>query len=84
MQLLFALIAVIVMTACATNPVTGKRELSFMSEAQEISSMAILDGNERAGALVMAGQDADDEQQECELADQRARGKYRTKSLSRH
>src|SRR3970040_1946873 len=23
--------------ACATNPVTGRRELSFMSEAQEIS-----------------------------------------------
>lgn len=30
-----ALLAFIV--ACATNPVTGKRELSFMSEAQEIS-----------------------------------------------
>src|SRR5215510_8371962 len=32
---LAALLAFIV--ACATNPVTGKRELSFMSEAQEIS-----------------------------------------------
>src|SRR5947209_3905590 len=31
-----ALLAFIV--ACATNPVTGKRELSFMSEAQEIST----------------------------------------------
>src|SRR5688572_8660684 len=34
---LFALVAAVAMTACATNPVTGKRELSFMSEAQEIS-----------------------------------------------
>ena len=32
---LSALLAVI--AACATNPVTGKREFSFMSEAQEIS-----------------------------------------------
>ena len=30
------LAAVLVMTACATNPVTGKRELNFMSEAQEV------------------------------------------------
>jgi predicted Zn-dependent protease len=47
MQLLFALIAVIVMTACATNPVTGKRELSFMSEAQEIAAGRELDAQVR-------------------------------------
>lgn len=29
-------IAVVLLAACATNPVTGKRELSLMSEAQEI------------------------------------------------
>jgi predicted Zn-dependent protease len=29
--------AVALMVACATNPVTGRRELNFMSEAQEIS-----------------------------------------------
>jgi predicted Zn-dependent protease len=33
--ILLALLALI--AACATNPVTGRRELSFMSEAQEIS-----------------------------------------------
>ena len=27
----------IVTVGCATNPVTGKREVSFMSEAQEIA-----------------------------------------------
>ena len=37
MRFLFALVAAVLMTACATNPVTGKRELSFMSEEQEIS-----------------------------------------------
>ena len=31
----FAILALV--AACATNPVTGRRELSFMSEAQEIS-----------------------------------------------
>ena len=35
MSILLALMAWI--AACATNPVTGRRELSFMSEAQEIS-----------------------------------------------
>ncbi len=30
------LVAAALLTACATNPVTGKRELSLMSEAQEI------------------------------------------------
>ena len=29
-------VAVLVVTACATNPVTGKRELSLVSESQEI------------------------------------------------
>ncbi len=32
-----ALLVLAFATACATNPVTGRRELSFMSEAQEIS-----------------------------------------------
>ena len=44
MRLFLALLTTLLMAACATNPVTGKRELSFMSEAQEIrwggSSMA--------------------------------------------
>jgi predicted Zn-dependent protease len=30
------IVVLLLATACATNPVTGKRELSFMSEAQEI------------------------------------------------
>src|SRR5687768_3030765 len=47
MRFLFALIAAILMTACATNPVTGKRELSFMSEAQEISVGRELDAQVR-------------------------------------
>ena len=47
MQILLALIAVVMMTACATNPVTGKRELSFMSEAQEISVGKELDAQVR-------------------------------------
>jgi predicted Zn-dependent protease len=47
MQLLFALIAIVVMAACATNPVTGRRELSFMSEAQEISVGKELDAQVR-------------------------------------
>ena len=33
----FAVIAVALLAACATNPVTGKREISLMSEEQEIS-----------------------------------------------
>ena len=38
MNLRFVVPAVLValVAACATNPVTGRRELSFMSEAQEI------------------------------------------------
>jgi len=32
-----AILLLALLTACATNPVTGRRELSFMSEAQEIS-----------------------------------------------
>lgn len=39
---LFALIAVLA-TACATNPVTGKRQLSFMTEDQEIQTGRELD-----------------------------------------
>jgi predicted Zn-dependent protease len=37
MRILLALTASLLISACATNPVTGKREFSFMSEAQEIS-----------------------------------------------
>ena len=43
MRLLISIVAIVVMAACATNPVTGKRELSFMSEAQEISTGRELD-----------------------------------------
>lgn len=37
MRLPIAVVLLALIAACATNPVTGKRELSFMSEAQEIS-----------------------------------------------
>src|SRR5687767_7186914 len=47
MRFSLALVAAAVMTACATNPVTGKRELSFMSEAQEISVGRELDAQVR-------------------------------------
>jgi predicted Zn-dependent protease len=47
MRRVFALIAAILLTACATNPVTGKREISFMSEAQEISVGRELDAQVR-------------------------------------
>src|SRR5688572_10317873 len=30
-------VVIAIAAACATNPVTGKREISFMSEAQEIA-----------------------------------------------
>jgi predicted Zn-dependent protease len=42
MRLLLVL-SLVVTAACATNPVTGKRELSFMSEAQEIEMGRELD-----------------------------------------
>jgi predicted Zn-dependent protease len=41
------LCVVAVTTACATNPVTGKREVSFMSEAQEIRMGQELDAEVR-------------------------------------
>ena len=47
MRFVFALAAAVLMTACATNPVTGKRELSFMSEEQEISVGRELDAQVR-------------------------------------
>jgi predicted Zn-dependent protease len=47
MRLLVALLTTLLMAACATNPVTGKRELSFMSEAQEISVGRELDAQVR-------------------------------------
>ncbi|HET9468363.1 MAG TPA: M48 family metalloprotease [Vicinamibacterales bacterium] len=47
MRFLLALFAAVVMTACAINPVTGKREISFMSEAQEISVGRELDAQVR-------------------------------------
>jgi predicted Zn-dependent protease len=42
-----ALIVSVTIAACATNPVTGKRELSFMSEAQEIQVGRELDAQVR-------------------------------------
>ncbi|RPI49748.1 MAG: hypothetical protein EHM55_23040 [Acidobacteria bacterium] len=42
-----ALLAAVLISACAINPVTGKRELSFMSEAQEISVGRELDAQVR-------------------------------------
>ena len=47
MRLTLALVAAMWLTACATNPVTGKREISFMSEAQEISVGRELDAQVR-------------------------------------
>jgi predicted Zn-dependent protease len=47
MRILLALIASALMTACATNPVTGKREISFMSEDKEISVGRELDAQVR-------------------------------------
>ena len=47
MRFLLALLTTLLMAACATNPVTGKRELSFMSEAQEISVGRELDAQVR-------------------------------------
>jgi predicted Zn-dependent protease len=47
MRFVLAFIAAMLMTACATNPVTGKRELSFMSEEQEISVGRELDAQVR-------------------------------------
>src|SRR5262245_16690147 len=44
---LLAIVAAMLMTACATNPVTGKREISFMSEEQEISVGRELDAQVR-------------------------------------
>ena len=37
MRLLAALLLVSISTACATNPVTGKKEFSLMSEAEELA-----------------------------------------------
>ena len=34
----FAIVAVALVAACATNPATGKRQINLMSEAQEISA----------------------------------------------
>ena len=42
-----AAIAICVMVACATNPATGKREFSLMSEAQEIELGQQMDGEVR-------------------------------------
>ena len=36
-ELVVPVVVIALLTACATNPVTGRRELNFMSEAQEIS-----------------------------------------------
>jgi predicted Zn-dependent protease len=47
MRFLLALTVAIATSACATNPVTGKRELSFMSEEQEIRTGRELDAQVR-------------------------------------
>jgi predicted Zn-dependent protease len=47
MRFVLALATAVLMTACATNPVTGKRELSFMSEADEIAVGRQLDAQVR-------------------------------------
>ena len=47
MRFLLAFLAAAMLTACATNPVTGKRELSFMSEEKEISLGRELDAQVR-------------------------------------
>jgi predicted Zn-dependent protease len=47
MRFLLAVALTALMAACATNPVTGKRELSFMSEVQEISMGRELDAQVR-------------------------------------
>jgi predicted Zn-dependent protease len=47
MRFVLALIAAVSLSACAINPVTGKREISLMSEAQEISVGRELDAQVR-------------------------------------
>lgn len=47
MRFVLALIAAVSIAACAINPVTGKREISLMSEAQEISVGRELDAQVR-------------------------------------
>jgi len=47
MRFLLAFLAAAMLTACATNPVTGKREISFMSEEKEISLGRELDAQVR-------------------------------------
>jgi predicted Zn-dependent protease len=47
MRLVLALIVATMTAACATNPVTGKRQISLMSEAQEISMGRELDAQVR-------------------------------------
>ena len=37
MRLTIALLVITVVAACATNPVTGKREFNLMSEAEELA-----------------------------------------------
>ena len=46
-RLLLPLIAASAVTACATNPATGKKEVSLMSEAQEVELGQQLDGEVR-------------------------------------
>ena len=47
MRLLLALIATVLLSACATNPATGKRQISFMSEEKEIAMGRQLDAQVR-------------------------------------
>jgi len=57
MRFLLALIVAATMAACATNPVTGKRELSFMSEAKEIEMGKELDAQVRQEMGVYADEE---------------------------
>src|SRR5258708_36544725 len=44
-------------TACATNPATGRREFSLMSEQQEVSTGQKMDGDVRREMGVYADRD---------------------------
>jgi len=57
MRLLTALLASVIVVGCATNPVTGRRELSLMSEAQEIAMGRELDAQVRREMGVYESED---------------------------
>ena len=57
MRLFSVLVAAAIVAGCATNPVTGRRELSLMSEAQEISMGRELDAQVRREMGVYENED---------------------------